>query len=79
MKDWLIPILDNIYKGHACERMKVAIYNGFPSYRYVKDLDRGQCHSCSGECQFKETILGNGEHSKEWYELGLDKLNFKLL
>lgn len=79
LKDWLIPILENQYKGHACERMRVAIYNGFPSYRYVKDLDRGQCHSCSGECQFKETILGNGEHSKEWYELGLDKLDFKLL
>lgn len=79
LKDWLIPILDNRYKGHACERMKVAIYNGFPSYRDVKDLDRGQCHSCSSECQFKETILGNGDHSKEWYELGLDKLNFKLL
>lgn len=79
LKDWLISIVEKQYKSHICQRMKNSVYNGYPSFGFVRALDRGVCYYCSSRCMFKVHVLEGREHTKEWYDLGLDKLNFKYL
>lgn len=79
LKDWLIPILENQYSSRVCRRNADPVLNGTPEFSFVKALDRGYCGHCMSNCQFKEHVLADGEHSDEWYKLGIDKLDFKFL
>lgn len=79
LKDWLIPLVENPVRFHPCQMYANSVLRGYPYYSFVKALDSGECDLCTRNCRFKETLLENGQHSKEWYEIGLDKLDLKYL
>lgn len=80
LRDWLTPI---IYRGRdllVC-RLPVAglITDGVPPFKLVRSLDQGYCFMCGKGCKVNNILLEGDEHTNKWYELGLDKLNFKYL
>lgn len=79
LKEWLVPIIENPFRFHPCQRIKNSVLNGYPSYSTVRYLDMGICYGCAGRCQFRENPLARGQHSDKWYELGIDKLNITVL
>ncbi len=78
IKDWLSPILetkDCIF----CQRVRWMLSSGFIDYKTLTEVERGYCNGCTGRCRFPGLVPDGKEHSDKWYELGIDKLDLKLL
>lgn len=74
--DWMSPIIENKIR---CSKVINPIKGGYANYRLVESLDRGFCNECRKQCRVKDVVLNRGAHSEKWFELGIDKLNFKYL
>lgn len=78
--DWLTPV---IYRGEhllVCKLPPASLISvGRPPFSLVRSLDQGYCCMCSKHCKVNNMLIEGKEHTKEWYELGLDKLHFKYI
>ncbi len=76
IKDWLSPVLESS-DCIFCKRVRWMLTSGFIDFRTLTQIERGYCGGCTGRCRFPSLVPEGKEHSDKWYELGLDKFDFK--
>ena len=76
IKDWLSPILE-MSDCIFCKRVRWMLTSGFIDFRTLTQIERGFCNGCTGWCRFPSLVPEGKEHCDKWYELGLDKFDFK--
>ena len=67
--EWFAPLLDS---PRACPKVKLALQVRAPFKKDLISFDHGRCDLCINFCKLIENSIPWGEHSPQWYELGVD-------